>query len=437
MAAVQSLLAAGADVNGTSSEGGRTPLYFAIQEGKADVVRLFVERGADINFATVWGTPLAYAAVTAADVAQYIRPLPEKYMDTIRLLMARGADVKRVRAKEMEEVARDGGCAVLNLLLDSGAGAGGDDYRQLLEEAARNCGAVTLKRIVAKGAKADEGTLRAAIEGGNDEVFQYLLSQGLRPGEGQEELARALGGGSVQIVKYFLGKGAKLDQGLAQAALAKAAECNYAEMSGFLLGKGASAREGQLLCKAVHVLPTEFVPGEGAKGENYSFRRAERSTADLAMSETRLAESETRLAEATEAAIQQLNDIYDSLFSEKPVAKAKRDDAAAEAKRDDAAAEARRDEAVAKASLLEANAGREIFAICRLLQRAPTRATGVRRLLDAGADVNARCSEAYYENESAYETTKYTGSLLGFAKKQYRQGNGEIVRMLEAAGARE
>lgn len=376
METVKLLLENGAKINMRDEEIGDTPLYNAIGDGHADVVRLLVERGADVNAPMeLYGTPLAYAAKTAADVAQYIKPLPEKYMDTIRFLMARGADVRRVPAKQLKEVAKYGGSAVLNLLLDSGESVNGD----VLNAAAGNCALATVKRIMAKGVNASEETLDAAIKGGNDEVFHHLLSQGMRPKADKENLAKALGSGSVEISKYFISKGVKLDKGLAQAALEHAAECNYADMFKFSLGKGASAQNGELLCKAVQAPSGELLKGEGYE---QAFLRA--SIRNI-KAHTELAKSAT----STIIAIKQMGE--DAISTVK-------------------------------------------YAPCTTLCRASKRAPMVKDLINAGAAMPATCSGAYMQKG---ESKKYTGALLDFVKKQSRQGDEEIIQMLKAAGARE
>jgi hypothetical protein len=79
IAAVQRLVASGADVN-ARSHGGNTPLMTAAEEGLVDIARVLLDKGAEINACDVRGdTPLIRAAFSGG---------PE----IVRLLLERGAD---------------------------------------------------------------------------------------------------------------------------------------------------------------------------------------------------------------------------------------------------------------------------------------------------------------------------------------------------------
>jgi ankyrin repeat protein len=79
-AVVRLLLDRGADVR-AALPSGRTPLHIASQEGHAAVVRLLLDRGADVRAALPSGwTPLHIASL-------------EGHEPVVRLLLDRGADV--------------------------------------------------------------------------------------------------------------------------------------------------------------------------------------------------------------------------------------------------------------------------------------------------------------------------------------------------------
>ena len=79
--AVKALLARGADVNVKDTQRGQTPLMWALEERHPDVVRVLIDREADVRARTRGGfTPLMFAA-------------RQGDMDSARLLLGKGADV--------------------------------------------------------------------------------------------------------------------------------------------------------------------------------------------------------------------------------------------------------------------------------------------------------------------------------------------------------
>lgn len=81
-ATAQVLLDAGADVNGVCD--GETPLYAAAQRGDITLIRLLLDRGADVNALPVHGGLMDTALAEAAQAGDVIMT---------RLLLSRGADV--------------------------------------------------------------------------------------------------------------------------------------------------------------------------------------------------------------------------------------------------------------------------------------------------------------------------------------------------------
>jgi ankyrin repeat protein len=83
-AEVQRLVRSGADVNERDSDGW-TPLMYAAQKGRPEVVKLLLEKGADPNTRRKDGSTAFMDAIGGAQV------------DTIRLLLDKGADERAER----------------------------------------------------------------------------------------------------------------------------------------------------------------------------------------------------------------------------------------------------------------------------------------------------------------------------------------------------
>ena len=106
--AVKQHLAAGADVN-AKDENGWTPLNSAAVKGRNQIVKLLIEKGADLNA----GTPLIYAAT-------------DGHMEVIELLIANGADVNakandQLGGTALHMTANLGHKKVVELLVAAGA----------------------------------------------------------------------------------------------------------------------------------------------------------------------------------------------------------------------------------------------------------------------------------------------------------------------------
>ncbi len=108
IAEIERLLDEGADVN---ESGLATPLFYAIQYKHTDAVRLLIERGADVNKASTWGTPLNEAA-------------KQGNAEIVGLLLGQGAD-HTVTAAEgltpLHSAASSGSVEATQYLLDHGA----------------------------------------------------------------------------------------------------------------------------------------------------------------------------------------------------------------------------------------------------------------------------------------------------------------------------
>src|SRR5262249_37249374 len=76
VAAITAALDAGAGVD--ESDGGATPLYFAVFMRHIEAAKLLIDRGANVNAQTTWGPPLMAA-------------VGKNKIDLLKLLLERGA----------------------------------------------------------------------------------------------------------------------------------------------------------------------------------------------------------------------------------------------------------------------------------------------------------------------------------------------------------
>jgi ankyrin repeat protein len=105
--AVEALVAGGADLNQVSAGDRTSPVLMAIINGHFDLAQQLVERGADVTRANQAGVTPLYATLNIQWGPKSMYPQPQaylqqklSYLDLMRLLMAKGADVNaRVNRK--------------------------------------------------------------------------------------------------------------------------------------------------------------------------------------------------------------------------------------------------------------------------------------------------------------------------------------------------
>jgi len=151
VAAVKALVEAGNPADGPIDYGGEgvTPLYRAAGQGRTDIVRYLIEKGANVNFRTKeWGhTPLYEAASRGFD-------------DVVELLLAAGAD-PRARDRNgytaFAVAALGGQVDVAEMLLKHSDVNGADSYGNTLLMAATTTGQTeAIRWLVGKGADIDK-----------------------------------------------------------------------------------------------------------------------------------------------------------------------------------------------------------------------------------------------------------------------------------------
>lgn len=200
-ASVEQQLQSGAKVN-KPIKGGQFPLWNAVWNNDAGMVKLLLKYGADPNqeFKNKDGKK-----ITCLDIAAQ-----EGLLGIVRLLVEGGAgvDVKSVGGHTpLRVAARNGRTEVVKYLVDKGAeiDTKGDDGATPLEHAAGKGHLDIVVLLLDKGANINhqdndrDCPLGEAAKGGREEVVKYLLAKGastsLKNNDGRtpQELARLAG----------------------------------------------------------------------------------------------------------------------------------------------------------------------------------------------------------------------------------------------------
>ena len=211
---IKTLILEKADVN-TTSGNGFTALYYAAYFNHKDIVESLLAAGADID------TECGQYKTTSLFIAA-----GSGYIDIVKLLLDAGAD-KEIKGgvlggTPLFMAAKDGHTSIVQLLLE--AGADKDAKSQLGEAtplfiAAENGHAEVVKLLLSAGAdkeaKLSEGgttPLFIAANNGNTSIVQLLLDAGAdenaKNDQGVSPLFTAVKSGHTDIVKILLDKGA-------------------------------------------------------------------------------------------------------------------------------------------------------------------------------------------------------------------------------------
>ena len=247
---VKLLLAKGAKADVRESENGDTALMVAAARGDAELVRLLAKSPQILDAQAEYGRTALFKAMEAG------------HPEIVKLLLSLGADPEAAGGLVTQAVAK-GDLEMVKLLLTQGVDLNaGDGPLPLL----------------------------AAMESGNQAMFEFLLAQGADPnmadGNGVIPLVTAAEKGNLDQLRLLLAKGAKVDAApTTRTALMQAAANNHLEAVKLLIEAGADLdardKEGETALTL-----TVFINRDGQvarylleKGANPGFRTTSNQTA--------------------------------------------------------------------------------------------------------------------------------------------------------------
>ena len=237
VSAVRRLLDSGVSANTLVYDS--PPLQWAIWDEKYYVVKLLIDRGADVNLPDEDGYT---SLMCACDMSS------KRIVD---LLLDKGADINAVELtygmSALQSACSAGDEAIVDLLLERGADINHIDKHgaNCLEEAAYYGHNGVVEKLKAKGLKSDY-PLHIACGIGDLEEVKKQLAAGKKADEASQgweytPLHFAAAGGHLEIAKLLVENGAKIDvkNKLGATLVHEAASADHLELLKWLVAQGA------------------------------------------------------------------------------------------------------------------------------------------------------------------------------------------------------
>ncbi|XP_048249888.1 uncharacterized protein LOC124128376 [Haliotis rufescens] len=243
---VRLLIEKGADVTAAAKDGC-TPLHCACKNGHIDIVRLLIEKGADVSDAACY-TPLQCACKNG-------------HIDIVRLLIEKGADVSAAAAADVYTplhcACEDGHIDIVRLLIEKGADVNAAFYGDTLLHCACKNGHIDIVRLLIEkcadvyaAANDDIGytPLHWAVMNGHIDIVRLLIEKGADVSaadadndDGYTPLHLACKYGHIDIVRLLIEKGADVTalDGYHGTPLIWACENGHIDIVRLLIEKGA------------------------------------------------------------------------------------------------------------------------------------------------------------------------------------------------------
>lgn len=237
---VRLLLERGADINLGKNE---TPLETACCSGRADLVAFLLDRGADVEKAGGFKRLLEQAVAHS-----------HGFMSVVELLLSRGADVNIGEFHTPLEVAAWGPSAyACTVLLDRGADVDGGREMTPLEAAVSHWRSGVVNVLLDRGADPNLGLRRTPLEAAASwgpklvarKVLDWLIDKGadVNCGKQTTPLEMAASRGNMDLASYLLDRGADVERGIKMTPWQTAKRKGHRELAQLLVDRGAVVRE--------------------------------------------------------------------------------------------------------------------------------------------------------------------------------------------------